>query len=212
MEKGSVIIVGIILAIFFIVFLLVGIYLILKANNPNLDEDIKEKGLIDAIFGYEEDGSDPALQETEESTSSTGSSGSSGGGGGGGGGSTSSTSEGGELCFTDVSYSMKEHTKLSNCNQYDGEICIDKTVTCSIEVYNRDTTIGGNFRVELLFVEDKKGLEEALDSESFYFYLNPNSMNKIKGDTNIVSTGENGTANQIINCFFNTYEVPLRGC
>lgn len=115
------------------------------------------------------------------------------------------------LCTTkQISYSMENLNKTSVCNQYQDNICINKTVYCLIDIYNKDNEISGFFDIQIFFIEENKTQQDAIDVKTFRFSLSPDSKQIITTSTNIKSSGEDGLANKKINCLFNTLEVPTK--
>lgn len=134
--------------------------------------------------------------------------GSASGGGSGGSSSDSGTSQTSFCTYQKVSYSLKNPFTNSTCNAYSNETCIDKTVSCSIEVYNRDLEISGVFTIEGYFVADGTS---RFDSQISEINLAPEQSKKVYALSEIHSTpslGDPGLADKDINCFFNTIEVP----
>lgn len=107
-----------------------------------------------------------------------------------------------------ISYSLINFNETSNCNQYEGEICIDKTITCSIEIHNRDDEVRGIFELELLFVEEGGNRENPIERKTSEFFLEPLNYWIFEDSIDLQSSGEDGFANKEIDCFYNTLEVP----
>lgn len=191
MKKGSGKKIIIFWVIVFVLILITGIY-VLKNNKLNQ----REKNIAGSlILEYQEDANDKNysnfLEGNEEDMNSP-------------------TIQGSELgCITkQISYSMINLSKKSTCNQYQDDICIDKTTECSIEVHNRDNEIAGFFEIELIFTEEGGNKEIPLDSKTSRFFLKPMTYNVFKDSINIQSTEQDGPANKDITCLFNTLEVP----
>jgi len=133
-----------------------------------------------------------------------------GGGGGDGGGGSSSSSGGSENCVREqISYSMVDFNKTELCNSYSGEICIDKTVFCDVEIQNRDSA-GGDFEVGLFFVERYQEMTDQFDSKIRMFQLGGGQDYFFNDTTNIQSSGADGLANKQINCYFISMIVPTK--
>lgn len=109
-----------------------------------------------------------------------------------------------------ISYSLMNSDKITTCNQYQEEICIDKTVECSIEIHNRDSEVSDLFEVELIFLEEGETKEEPIDIKISSFTPQPQDFKIFRESINVQSTGEDGVANKNINCFFNTLKVPTK--
>jgi len=141
------------------------------------------------------------------STSSSSSSSSSGSSSGG----SSSSSEGLSTpdCETEpLSYSLLAINKTETCNSEQNEICLDKTILCSLDVRNRDKKAAGNFKIELKFLQEGGSISEPIEKIVHLVFLEPEAQEHLEDSTTIQSTGEEGIANKNINCFYNTLEVP----
>jgi hypothetical protein len=92
------------------------------------------------------------------------------------------------------------------CNQFDGELCINKTVFCQINVFNRDLSEEGNFEIEMAYFESGKSTEDALEIKSDTFYISANSIYLFKTFINL----QNEFAEKDINCFANSKEIPKK--
>lgn len=150
---------------------------------------------------------------TEESTNTPGISGGGGDSGGGSGGGSNEGTSSSNCEIKQISYGLINPWKNVTCNQYQDEICIEKTITCARTVQNRDLELGGIFEIELFFIEYgiyENILEQAFDSVKKSFNIAPLNSTKMEGTTTIQSTGINGTANKDINCFFNMLQVPYK--
>ncbi len=192
MKKGSVKIIVIFVALIFLLILVAGIF-ILKDNKTNEGENIAGS-LIKEEDKNDEDNVD--LSEIDEESNSEDSD-------------SQSTYDSELGCITkQISYSMINLNKTSTCNQYKEDICIDKTIECSIEVHNRDNEIAGFFEIELIFTEEGSNRENPFDSKTSRFFLEPGSYNIFKDSIDIQSTEQDGPANKNIICFFNTLKVP----
>lgn len=134
--------------------------------------------------------------------------------GSGGGGSKGSSGSGGasESCTRQAYHSVINLQKYTDCNSYDGEICIDKSVTCSAEIHNDDSTLSGDFRVELSFVEDGKSNGEAVKKVEKTFNIATKSFAQFEEYTRIQSTGVDGAANKLINCAYSILSTPSESC
>jgi hypothetical protein len=178
---------------------------ILPPNNDNPGDgwqtkeskEIKEsKKDSNGVYSQESSGSELSIE-----SSSGGSGGSSSGGGG-----SEEQAQSGQTCYTrQLTYTIKNNFKNETCNFYDNQSnCIDKTVFCSAEIENIDS-VPGDFTVRLVFVEDRKDKETEYFGEVIEsFNLNPLQTYTMSSQENIQSIGQEGLANKIINCFFNT--------
>lgn len=130
--------------------------------------------------------------------------------GGSGGVSSSTEGSGGNLNCQQiqVSYSVKNLKTTSECENYLGEICINKKIQCSFEVYNLDKEVSGDFGFNIYVFkdEDVANIIDSLYSEKFI----PNLGNEtFEGDFMITSNGPDGNANQNLSCFYGSAKIPL---
>lgn len=65
-----------------------------------------------------------------------------------------------------ISYSLKEFKKTSVCNVYDGEICVDKILTCSLKVTNLDSELSGLFEIKFNFLKEDEMIDSEITSQS----------------------------------------------
>lgn len=145
-------------------------------------------------------------------------------GGGGSGGSADSGSSGGSGGNIDketssytggcipkqIAHSLTNLEYNTQCREYTGEVCINKLVNCSINIQNLDAEMAGDFEIQLSMVEDGKPKEDAIDTQTFNFYLEPQESQITQGQKEILSIGEDGQANKEIKCIFNTLSVPIK--
>lgn len=199
-KRASIIIVTIV--IFLILVVAGGTFFILKTdkinpekennkNLPNNDEDYTIENLID-----NKDDS-PSEQTSAETTGDSS-------------GSSGSQSE--STCSTkQISYSMENLNKISICNLNQSDICLDKTISCSIDIHNLDIETNGNFKMELIFLEKGKNKEiDGFDIKTSQLFVESLEYETFTDSTNIQSTGIDGLANKEISCFYNTIEVPVK--
>ena len=162
--------------------------------------------IVDVVTGNNSPEKDSPT--TISSTSSSSGSGGGGGGGSSGGGSSIVIPDG---CNAElITYSMVNLRESSTCNEYDGEICINNTVMCSRDIQNREKESEGNFEVQLNFIYRGDGSSQQIDSFTKKFTLGPQETETFNESTTIISSGEEGLANQIITCFFNTLGEPYK--
>jgi hypothetical protein len=173
------------------------------------------KSLINSIISDSEKNNENPPQEfasngdeSEISDGSGNTKSSSSGSGTGSGGSESSENNNG--CFKkQISYSLVNPKTNSTCNEYDGEICIDKTIKCSVEINNRDQEFEGIFKVEMDFVEKGKDRATSLiETRTKETRIPPLGMEVFEETLNLQSTGQDGIANKGVDCFYNTLENP----
>ena len=138
-----------------------------------------------------------------------------GGGSGNGGGGSGGSSSGSLLAGCSVSsilYSLEDITKKEVCNSYVDEICVDKTISCSAEIHNREPSSELFFVLELSFVENEKSVSEAIERRTKELSIAPSSFEIYNETLTIQSSGADGIANNIINCFYNTAGSPTKEC
>src|SRR3989344_5552732 len=101
-----------------------------------------------------------------------------GGGGGGSGGSTSGSSGSVNCQQNQISYALKDFIKDSECLSYSGNICISKTLTCSVDVYNLDQSTSGTFEMKISIIEAGGNIivQEFILSEE----INPQQFHKFE--------------------------------
>jgi hypothetical protein len=180
-----------------------------KTTGKNPVATLIEKA-SEIVSGSENSNNNPS-QNNPTNPGSGGGSGSSGGGGTGGGSSTSSGEEPstGETsnCFTrQISYSLENVREEETCNLYEGEICLDKTIKCSIEVHNSDKEITGIFKMQLNFAQNGINLDTKIQNLT----IGPSQFEIFEATTHLQSTGLEGQANKHTDCLFNTLEIPTK--
>ncbi|MFH1500542.1 MAG: hypothetical protein ABIE22_01200 [archaeon] len=126
-----------------------------------------------------------------------------------GGGDSSSSEEGGgvPVCIErQISYSIKNLTKTSACNEMQDSSCVSKSVTCSIEVNNLDQNVGGLFRVQLKFLRDED--KQILYTEEKEGVLSGGQTRTLEAVFNL----EGADADKVIVCQYESLEVPRITC
>ena len=191
-------------AIFLILLLIVIVFgsIFFTTINNEKDDNILET--LKEFFTKEDNGknSNDDFSNTETGGASGSDTSRSSGGGG---------SSGSQFCqMEQIQYSLLNINKNSVCNVEQNGICEDKTINCSIEIHNDDNEASGLFKIELYFIESGKNKSESLDLKTGEFNVAPSQFVVFQNSTNIQSTGENGTANQQINCIFQTAEIPKK--
>ena len=172
---------------------------------------------VDSLFNKadNEDYIPPLNEDSNEPSGNSVGSGSSGTGAGGGGGSGSSGGDGSLLTKCSVPsilYSLEDITKEEICNlQVDG-ICVDKTISCSAEIHNGDPFDELFFALQLSFVENEKSMSEAIERRTKELTIAPSSFEIYNETLTIQSSGTEGIANKVINCFYNTVGSPTKEC
>ncbi|MBI3622883.1 hypothetical protein HY212_02270 [Candidatus Pacearchaeota archaeon] len=191
---------------------LVGVVIFFILSQNNKDKGIRN--VINEVFGGKDNSGnlDNSTNNNDGQTNnfdkgSNSGLGSSGGSGSGGSGDQGSSSGAG--CIkSQISYSLENIKVEQTCNAFNGEICTDKTVKCSIEVHNLDNGIGGNFGVRVSFVEEGKETESQLDAKSANFIIGPNEFKQYNESINLHGSNENDPPNKNIKCLYVTLEVP----
>lgn len=188
-----------------LIIVLISLFSLIEKDN-NFLETIQKK------FSNQETSNEKNSENTNPSTTAgtSTSSGRSSGGSSGGGSSSGSSSSNPECVLKQINYALINPDKNLICNLEQEEICLNKTIECTITIENRDSSTTGIFGIQILFVEDGKSREEYFDSHFTEFSLGPSQENTITAVSNIQSSGKEGLANQEINCFYNTLEVPQK--
>jgi hypothetical protein len=181
-----------------------------KSKNNQSDLGSEDKSIIDK---ENPDSSGANVSESGEIGSHNTGGGSSEGsdGGSGGGGSSDGGSEEGSgtsSCLTSIPYSLINPQEIQTCNQESNNICLNKTIKCSIEVNNNDDTIEGDFELKASFSE--KDSEIVFESKTSKVFLGPGEESFVEMMTDIISSGVDGRANKELTCVINTASVPQR--
>ena len=205
------------LAIGFIVLLGIVFQTTILPTNPDNPGDGWQRKTAEGESEQEhvQEGSNNIQTQGDAQEGTTEGSNGAAGGGGGGGGSGGGGSEGGssQSCTEQqITYTIQGNPKQETCVNYDNQSnCIEKNVFCSANIQNIDT-ISADFTIRLVFVEDGKDKETEFFGETIEsFMLESGESYDMSHTENIQSTGENGRANQVINCFFNTVG-DVTGC
>ncbi len=184
------------------ILILIGGFFYLTSTNEGKEAVKKIQKSFSEIINKDQD-------KDDKSTYVPTSQGAGGGGGDSGGAGGGSSSE--LTCITkSISYSILNIEKNSVCNEYQNETCLNKTITCSSEVHNRDLEISGFFEMELKFVEEIKNIGDPLETRTSRFFLNPGEYESLGETLTIIGTDENSSSNKIINCFHDTIEIPTK--
>ncbi len=189
----------------FTAVLIAGAYGIFFFNNTNKSVD----GSGEILDSVDTSDDNVIVNDREERSFGGGSGG--GGGGAGGGGSSGGGAGGisgevvGENCFEQqIAYSLKDFKQNSDCNDFDGEICIKKMINCTIDVYNLDDNLNGMFEMRFDFLEEGIAFDFMLQS----FDVAPNAYKTFEGVLEVESSGETGRANKELSCSSITSKVP----
>lgn len=161
------------------------------------------EGLKDIVIGGDDGGNEPPAPDYDYSVS-PGGGGGGGGGGAGGGGSSGSGTETPQNCDKEIlSFGMVEPSEEISCLDYNGEICIEKEVKCSIRIENSDNKPGYFPAVIDILAE---GFSIAQYSETFYILSKESVI--FYYNTIVSSSGAEDPANLPLRCSFNTREPP----
>ncbi|MCA9485607.1 MAG: hypothetical protein KC506_02070, partial [Nanoarchaeota archaeon] len=118
------------------------------------------------------------------------------------GGESNSQTNSEETCTTQpLPYALRKPSTQQTCNSFDGEICTDKTVTCSVETHNLEGTNSGLFKIET----------RILNQNSEQIFLTTESKEILENSFEIFTTTtsfQDSNANQELTCFFKTINVP----
>jgi len=188
-------------AIFIAVIVLV-IAVAIMLNLSKIDSNLRDQGPDEEETNPEDDGpdfdEDGENADPEDPNSFTGG----GGGSGGGSGGSTSTSEEPDYCYQQISYSLRNFISNSECNEYSGSNCIDKSITCSVTVENLDSNISGNFEILFKILSNN----EVLSSRVITNLLNPDQS--LVFETTFQVTGINADKN--IDCSSTSNAIPTR--
>jgi len=197
-----------------VIILIIGITLLIIITGILTFTNKEEGNILKKIANLFESNNQEKKTEDKPSGDNTGggtpdSSSSSSGTSSGGGGSSSSGGNTPPECETKpISYSLLKINKTETCNTNEGEICTNKTILCSLDIQNREDITNGNFKVELKFLGEGQNINEPIKTIVYEVFLEPQAKQHLESSTTVQSTGENGLANQIVNCFYKTLEVP----
>lgn len=104
-------------------------------------------------------------------------------------------------------YSIITINKIESCLEYDGSYCISQIVSCASKIENGGSATA-EFNMEVIFVQDGESKDAQVGRETAKYLLGPNENYIMNKSVIINSVGESGAANQKINCFFNTIDIP----
>ena len=204
--------------------IILGILLVLFYSNKEISKEEKnseknqivknEEKNINSQINNVEDNQQNEKTNSEGIFGSVGGGGSgSGSGGGAGGGSAGAgaqTNPQGNGCSEmQISYSLRNFIKNTTCNSFDGEICVDKTSRCSLEVQNLDDGTTGIFTIKFTHFE-LQDQNNILETEPVSFTLSPDQMKIFESETQIQSSGVEGNANKDISCTFFSEQIPKK--
>lgn len=176
------------------------IYIVTQSYEGNSSDFLTSLGVGEGVFPDDtspEDGSSlyeryrPNVPETRSEGSSGGSSG-------------SDNLEGEESCSQEkISYTLSEFDHSEECLQYDGEICTEKEMRCSLMVTNRDDDVGGQFTIKFMFLNEADSI---ISDESVQHDLGPGETISFVSVVNLI--GEEAGASY--ECDFEPEQVPTQ--
>lgn len=123
----------------------------------------------------------------------------------------------------DIPYNIENFVMDSNtCNEYQDicnkyiigicsdktTFCVDKSVSCSLDLRNLDTEEQGSWIIRFSFYES--GTSSIIDSKDVSQFLYPQTTKKFTGVARIQSTGVDGDANKQITCSYIRATIPTK--
>lgn len=123
----------------------------------------------------------------------------------------------------DLPYSITNFVETSNtCNEekkdcktgflgvpYDCvSYCVDKSISCSLDLNNLDSEESGTWGIRYNFIE--RGTSNVIKSQDLNYGLYPQTTKLVPGATRIQSSGKDGDANKNIGCSYNVASVPTK--
>ena len=192
------------LIVIVIIFVLIGGVLFFYLN--------REQGVFspdsDSVAGENEESFGDELPEGGGSGNAVGGGGGgggSGGGGSGGAGGGSGLGSGGPGCVqVQVSYALKNFAEEEVCNNVQDGVCVDKTISCNVEVHNFDYTLAGNFAIKIDFLEEES--RTIFDSKVESGVIQPREFEIFEA----VAQVPQDLADKDIGCSFKTQSVPMK--
>jgi hypothetical protein len=189
----------------FIVF-----YLVINQNHPQEDNFQNEKeniGSSDSLPPNPIEQTENPSTETEPKYSPETSSSNENADGTASGDESSETqtSSSTDSCEKEVSYSLKDSSTQEECLSLEGEVCLTKKVTCSLNVKNLDSATSGNFKIKTNFLDNSDNL---LFSTSSSIFVEAQTTERLE----VIHEFNGEDANKRIVCAFRTESIPKRTC
>lgn len=132
---------------------------------------------------------------------------SSDGGNGGSSGGTGSGEEGG--CSKErISYALKDFSTKTECLDYNGDICLEKNVTCEVVLQNLDKDDIGIFDIKTTILDSSN--YSILDFSEDSINVSSNDLEMLTNYFMLYGDDSEGDANKIVNCLFNAIEPPYK--
>ncbi len=105
-----------------------------------------------------------------------------------------------------ISYSVQNLNSISVCNTNSSGKCIDKSVTCSLDIYNFDDSTSGIFAIRFFVVEQGENTENS--------FANASVQTNVEFDNNATLTNQfdfqDENANKNLACVYRTEFVPKK--
>ncbi len=197
------------------ILLIVGVILVMSAA-VFLPALFGEGAILSHISGLalgdnqdipDENNDDGAGSQSSSDDGAVGSgSGNSGGGGGGNG-----EDNGNEGCYySQISYSIQNFKSEDLCVKDNNDFCLDKLVSCSLEVQNLDLLYGGDFGIRMFVVRGGESSENSIMQSYKEIYIEPKSQALFDFEFLVQSYGNDGDANLDLECIYSTEKIPKR--
>ena len=104
------------------------------------------------------------------------------------------------------SYAFDDIDIVSECKEFNGNICTKKTINCSVNVENLEESLGGLFKIKLSFLENKVLFQEVYKEKN----LSSKESETMSSLIEIESSGEDGRANKDLSCVITSVEIPRK--
>ena len=182
MKKRALLFTIVIILSSIIVYFILGEFGIVKIQDPSGKENIQDQNIPE-----------------EDRISTSGSSSSA----------TIEVSESGCI-LEQVAFSLKNFYEYSTCNTFQGGICIDRNVICSLEVENFDPALGGNFEILFKVSKNVEGSLIEIESSTMTNFVEALEVITFEKIFNIQGIGIEGDANQAVTCSFDPAEIRSR--
>lgn len=88
------------------------------------------------------------------------------------------------------------------------EYCVDRSISCSLNLNNLDTEESGTWRILFSFYE--VGTGNTIKTREVSKFLYPQTSKTIVGSSRIQSEGLNGDANKELTCSYNVKSIPTK--
>ncbi len=201
------------------ILLIVGVIVVMSAAVflPALFEEgailshISGLALDDSENIPDENNNDGIGSQSSSDGDTEGSGGNGGGGGGSGGGGNDGGNNGnGDCYYSQISYSIQNFKSEDLCVKDNNDFCLDKLVSCSLEVQNLDLLYGGDFGIRMFVVRVGEGIENSIMQGYKEIYIEPKSQALFDFEFLIQSYGNDGDANLDLECIYSTEKIPKR--